>query len=169
MKRILIYMMLVAAVLPMSSCRRAAEKARRNIRIEAVESVERRGQGGFEIVLRVMNNTGYKLELESAAFEILYAAKRVGSVTLRESVEVPKRTTQSVATQWQLRISDPLALYIMARKINAGDISQVSISLDVKGRGGPAQVNISRERVPLSEFLSTFGLTLNDIKTYLKE
>ncbi len=37
-------------VLLMVSCRRAVEKARRNIRLEAVEKVERKGMGGAEAV-----------------------------------------------------------------------------------------------------------------------
>ena len=45
MRKWLYCILLTAMVLPMVSCRRAVEKARRNIRLEAVEKVERKGMG----------------------------------------------------------------------------------------------------------------------------
>ena len=46
MRKWLYCILLTAMVLPMVSCRRAVEKARRNIRLEAVEKVDRPGLGG---------------------------------------------------------------------------------------------------------------------------
>ena len=54
----------------MTSCRRAAEKAREQIRIEAVEAVEMRGFAGLDLVLRVRNDTGYKLKMEKVSFDL---------------------------------------------------------------------------------------------------
>ena len=49
-----------------------------------------------------------------------------------------------------------------------GTSRQVEVSYAVEGRGGPAPVKISRERMPLSDFLNTFGLTIEDVKKQLK-
>lgn len=169
MKKLIYLLLLLAVTLPMGSCRRAAEKARENIRVEAVEKVERQGLTGAEVVLRVMNDTGYKLTLERVQLDLFYGRGRVGSIVLREEVEVPRRSVGSISSQWQVKISDPLALYVLSKKLNGGDLSQVSVSYAVEGRGGPVPVKISREMVPLSEFLNTFGLTLPDVMNYLKE
>ena len=150
-QRYSVYVLLLAVAVSVSSCRRAVEKARRNIRFEGIEKVERQGLTGAEVVVRVMNDTGYKLVLDAA-----------------EAVEVPRRTTDSFRTLWRLKISDPLALYVLARKVRSGDLSQVEVSYAVEGRGGPAPVKISRERMPLSDFLNTFGLTIEDVKKQLK-
>lgn len=166
--RLLSYLLLLAIVLPMTSCRRAIEKARQNIRLEAVEKVERQGLTGAEVVARVMNNTGYKLVLEAAEVDVFLSGGRVATILLREGVEVQRHTTQSVSTRWRLKISDPLALLVLARKMQANDLSQVAVSYTVRGRGGPVPVNILREMMPLSDFLNIFGLTLQDVKTYLK-
>ena len=161
-QRYSVYVLLLAVAVSLSSCRRAVEKARRNIRFEGIERVERQGLTGAEVVVRVMNDTGYKLVLDAAEMGVYYAGGRVGTVVLREAVEVPRRTL------WQLKISDPLALYVLARKVKSGDLSQVEVSYAVEGRGGPAPVKISRERMPLSDFLNTFGLTIEDVKKQLK-
>ena len=142
-QRYSVYVLLLAVAVSLSSCRRAVEKARRNIRFEGIERVERQGLTGAEVVVRVMNDTGYKLVLDAAEMGVYYAGGRVGTVVLREAVEVPRRTTDSFRTLWQLKIS-------------------------VEGRGGPAPVKISRERMPLSDFLNTFGLTIEDVKKQLK-
>ena len=147
-QRYSVYVLLLAVAVSLSSCRRAVEKARRNIRFEGIERVERQGLTGAEVVVRVMNDTGYKLVLDAAEMGVYYAGGRVGTVVLREAVEVPRRTT--------------------ARKVKSGDLSQVEVSYAVEGRGGPAPVKISRERMPLSDFLNTFGLTIEDVKKQLK-
>ena len=131
MRKFLLYLLLLAVAVSAASCRKAVEKAQRNIRFEGIEKIERQGLTGAEIVVRVMNNTGYKLQLETAEIDVYYADGRVGTVVLREPVEV-------------------------------------GIAYALEGRGGPAPVKISRDRMPLSDFLNTFGLTLQDVKNKLK-
>ena len=130
-QRYSVYVLLLAVAVSLSSCRRAVEKARRNIRFEGIERVERQGLTGAEVVVRVMNDTGYKLVLDAAEMGVYYAGGRVGTIVLREAVEVPRRTTDSFRTLWQLKISDPLALYVLARKVKSGDLSQVEVSYAV--------------------------------------
>ena len=168
MRKFLLYLLLLVVAASAVSCRKAVEKAQRNIRFEGIEKIERQGLTGAEIVVRVMNNTSYKLQLETAEIDVYYADGRVGTVVLREPVEVPRRTTGSFRTLWRVKISDPLALYVLLRKVEAGDLSQVGIAYALEGRGGPAPVKISRDRMPLSDFLNTFGLTLQDVKNKLK-
>ena len=150
MRKWLYCILLTAMVLPMVSCRRAVEKARRNIRLEAVEKVERKGMGGAEAVVRVKNGTGYKLVLERAKVDLFYAGSRVMSIILHGRVEVPRRTTGSFTSLWRVRTTDPMAYYVMVKKIREDDISQVAVSFAVEGRGGPASVKNSEEMVPLS-------------------
>ena len=168
MRKFLLYLLLIAAAVSVTSCRKAVEKAQRNIRFEGVEKIERQGLTGAEMVVRVMNNTGYKLVLSMAEIDVYYADGRVGTVVLREPVEVPRHTTDSFRTLWRLKIADPMALYVLLKKAESGDLSQVGIAYALEGRGGPAPVKISRDRMPLSDFLNTFGLTLQDVKNQLK-
>ena len=85
-QRYSVYVLLLAVAVSLSSCRRAVEKARRNIRFEGIERVERQGLTGAEVVVRVMNDTGYKLVLDAAEMGVYYAGGRVGTVVLREAV-----------------------------------------------------------------------------------
>ena len=145
MRKILSYLLLLAVAVSSVSCRRAVEKAQRNIRFEGIEKIERQGLTGAEIVVRVKNDTGYKLQLNLAEIDVYYAGGRVGTVVLREPVEVPRRTTGSFRA-----------------------MKQAGIAYALEGRGGPAPVKISRDRMPLSDFLNTFGLTLQDVKKQLR-
>lgn len=161
-------LLLVGLALSGGSCRRAVERAKRNIRIEAVEKIERKGISGAEVVVRVNNGSRYKLALERAEFGIYYGDARVGTIVLMQPVEVPRRTTLSVVTDWRLKISDPLALYLLVRKASDGEWTQIGVSCSVEGRGGPAPVKFLREKMPLSDFLNTFGLSIRDVENYLK-
>lgn len=160
--------LLAVVALTVTSCRKAVEKAKNNIRVEAVERIERQGLTGAEVVLRVRNDTGYKLVLDEVRADLFYGDSRAATLSLRERVEVERHTVGSVGTLWRLKISDPLALYALTRKVQAGEIGQVSVSYALEGRGGPVPVKISRDRVSLSEFLNIFGLTLQDVTNYLK-
>ena len=143
-QRYSVYVLLLAVAVSLSSCRRAVEKARRNIRFEGIERVERQGLTGAEVVVRVMNDTGYKLVLDAAEMGVYYAGGRVGTVVLREAVEVPRRTTDSFRTLWQLKISDPLALYVLARKVKSGDLSQVEVVCRGRARRPGSRENFAR-------------------------
>lgn len=163
----LVGLLLFGIALSGGSCRRAVERAKRNIRIEAVEKVERIGIAGAEIVVRVDNGSRYNLALTAAEFGLYYADARVGTIVLMQPVEVPRRSVVSVTTRWRLKISDPLALYLLARKASGGEWDQIAVSCSVEGRGGPAPVKFSREKMPLSDFLNTFGVSIRDIENYL--
>ena len=151
---LLLLLAVLCAVLP--SCRRTAEKTREKIRIEEVERVERQGLAGAEIVVRVVNDSRYKVVLERASLDLCMGQSRACSAELLRPVEVARRTTASVATQWRNRIVDPLALYAVARRVQRNDLSQIVVSFSVVGRGGPLAVNFSGEKMPLSEFLNFF-------------
>lgn len=168
MKKLILYILILAVVVPATSCRKAAERARENIRVEAVEKFELRGVSGADVTLRVVNDTGYRLSLETAQADVYYGQSFVGSIVLCERLEVARKTTCSLPASLKFNVSNPLTLYVMVQKIAKEDISQVYVSYAAEGRGGPAPVNISRGRVPLSEILNTFGLDIEDVKNYIK-
>ena len=149
MRRFLLFFVVSAVALSCASCRRAAERAREKIRLEAVEQVAPRGLSGVDVTLRVANGSGHRLVLESAEFDLYYEGSRAGGVTLR------------------LRIADPLACFALVRRLRAGDPSRICVSYDVRGHGGPVPVHLAEEMVPLSQFLRTFGLSIEDLKNYL--
>lgn len=168
MKRIFLLLCLTLLASSMTSCRRAAEKAARKIRIEAIERIEPKGLTGAEAMLRITNGTSHKLVLAQASFTFYYNESKAVTIKLHEGVEIGKHTTESIVTRWKLRIDDPLAILLISRDFQANDLSQIRISYALEGRGGPAPVNIAREMMPLSDFLNIFGITLQDVKKYLQ-
>ena len=167
-KKCLFYVVLLSVALMAGSCRRAVEKVGRKIRFEGIERVERQGLTGAEVVVRIENGSAYRLTLASAQIGIYYGEALVGTLMLSDPVELDRRTTADVSTRWRLRISDPLALYVMIRRVKAGEFGQIALSCSLEGRGGPAPVKFSREKMPLSDFLNTFGLSIQDVENYLK-
>ncbi|MEG0789018.1 MAG: hypothetical protein RSB23_02075 [Alistipes sp.] len=168
MRKLIVLFVVMMTAVSLSSCQKAIEKARRNIRVEAVEQVEVHALSGVDITLRVMNNTGHRLSLHTAELKLFYDSNYVGNAVLREAVEVPKRATTSITTRWKVKISDPIALYLMSKKINQGDISLLAVSFDLTGKGGPAPITISQQMIPLSDFLRIFGVSIEEVKNRFK-
>lgn len=152
----------------MTSCRKKLEKARENIRVEAVEQVGMHGLTGLDVVLRMRNDTGYKLVLDKASLDIFVGPSFVVGAELCEPVVAERHSTERIATRWRLRISDPFTLYAFVRRIRQQEIASVAVTLSAEGRGGPVPLKIFRERVPLSEFLNTFGVELEELQNYFE-
>ncbi len=168
LRRIVWRCLAVAILLTVAvSCRQAVEQARHEIGIETVERIERRGSAGAVAVLRVRNDSERTLVLRHARIGVSYGGAPVCELELRDPVRVPRRTTGSVTTLWRLRADNPMALYVLERRIREGDLERIGIRYDLRGRGGAVPVNISAEMMPLSDFLNTFGLSADDLKNYL--
>lgn len=168
MKRVWIYTLLLAVALMAGSCRRSVEKVARKIRFEGIEHVQLQGLTTAEVVARIDNGSAYRLSLSAARIDLYYADALVGRLVLDEPVEIDRRTEASLQTRWRLQISDPLTLFVLYRKVKAGDYDRIALSCDIEGRGGPAPLRFSREKMPVSEFLTTFGLSVQDVQNYLK-
>lgn len=151
------------AVMLLGSCSGAVERARRNIRFEGVESVEVHGLSSLELSLRATNDTRRNLRLREADFDLYWGGNRVARVVLMEEVTLPRRTTGCIATRWRVRVDDPLTFYVAARRIGRGDVDRATVSWHVRGRYGVASANLSQEKVPLSDFLRNFGLSVDDL------
>ena len=118
-------------------------------------------------VLRVRNDSERTLVLRHARIGVSYGGAPVCELELRDPVRVPRRTTGSVTTLWRVRADDPMALYVLERRIREGDLERIGIRYDLRGRGGAVSVNISGKMTSLSDFLNTFGLSADDLKNYL--
>lgn len=167
MKKLLQLTLLLALTLPLGSCRKAVQKTASKIRLEAVERITPRGLSALEAVLRIDNGTSHRLTLERAVLTLHYQQSGVLTLTLHEGCSIEKHTTESIVTRWKMQFGDPLGLMLLAGAVRAGDASQISVSCQIGGRGGPARINLDRQMVPLSEFLRTFGVSMEDLNQYL--
>ena len=163
MRRMLLCLLVAAAACAATSCRRAVERSASKIRIEAVGRPVVLGPTAFELPLTVDNGSAHRLRLEAASLALRCGDARALELRLAGEVCIERRTRVEVVTRWRMRIADPLALYVVVERLRKGELSDLAVDYAVEGRGGPAAVNISRERVPLSEFLNTFGLTTDDL------
>lgn len=169
MKKTIICLLTALTALTLTSCHKAAERAINNIHFDGIESFQMQGLSGAEVKVHVTNDTGYKLKANTAVFDIFYNDNQTATVTLREPVEIDGHTSASLTTLWKLQVEDPLALIILLRKLNDSQTDNITVSYQIEGRGGPMPIDFSNEKQPLSKFLDTFGVSIDDVKNYLKE
>ena len=159
-------MLIVACT--MTSCRGMVEKARRDIAFEGIERVQLQGLSGVELGVKVKNMTRHKLVLKEMEFEVFLEGRSLVRGILSDRVEVEKRSHGVVVLPWRLSVSNPMALWVMLRKIPRRDFSKITVSYRLKGRGGLVPIKISRENAPISEFLNNFGVSANDAFKFIK-
>ena len=92
----------------------------------------------------------------------------VAEFRLHEPVRIPERTTVDCRSLWRLRTEDPMAYYALGRRLRSGDTERIGISAHIEGRSGRYPVNFSCQRMPVSDFLNTFGLSIKDIENFLE-
>ena len=166
-KNVLLSILLLSLALTLGSCRRMAEKAAQKVRIEAVEEFRIRGLTGAEMVLRIANGTRHTIELDQVELTLHYKEHPAIRLRLLEGIEIGKRTTESVATRWKLK-PEGLTMMLVARDLHNDDLSKIRVSFRIEGHGGPARIDIAQERMPLSDFLSIFGITLQELKNQIR-
>jgi len=166
-KKVLLSISLVLLALTLGSCQRMAENAARKVRIEAVEEFWLRGLTGAEMVLRIANDTRHKIELDQVELTLHYKESPAIALRLHESIEIGKRTTESIATRWKLK-AEALAMMLLARDIRNDDPSQIRVAFHVEGHAGAVRFNIDQEKMPLTDFLSIFGITWQELKNRIR-
>lgn len=162
----------VAAVclllLAAAGCRPSATDPRSGVRIESVERLERRGSVGVELTLTLGNDTGHNLKIRTAELELFYAGGRVGTLRLCDPLRLPRRSRQEVTTRWRMESADPMALYVLERRIAGDDWSRIAVAYRLRGRAGLVPIKISVGTMPVSDFLNTFGVSPDDLRNSLK-
>lgn len=161
--------LLVGLSLLLSSCSGTVQKMRRKVKLEGIEDVRPTSLSSVRIDFRIMNQTAYNLHLKDAVAHLYYRDNCIGTMRLKERVEVPKRTASELfTTDWAVEIGNPLSLLPILGKVRSGDLSELWVDLELEGRGGPVPVNLSREKMPLSDFLRTFGVDTDNMMNFLK-
>lgn len=156
-------LLLLLLSLSFGSCRQAIRRSAEKIRIDSVERIVPRGLAGMEATLHVTNGSAHRLRLDAVRFDLYRRERRLGSIRLVQPVELEKRTAESLVTRWKIEVEEPLLLLSAAADLRNGRWDDLGVSCRIEGKGGPAPINIFRERVPLSDFLTTFGLTKQDL------
>lgn len=166
-KNVLLSIALILLALTFGSCQRTAEEAIQKIRIEAVEDFRLSGLTNAEMVLRIANDTRHKIKLDEAELTILYKERPTIALQLQEGIKINKRTTESIATRWKLK-GEALPMMLVMRTIRNDDPSQIQVSFRIGGHSGLVGFDISQEKMPLSDFLPTFGLTWQEFKNRIQ-
>ncbi len=166
-KNVLLSISLILLALTFGSCRRKTEEAIQKIRIEAVEEFRLRGLTNAEMVLRIANGTRHKIKLNDVELTLHYKESPAITLRLQEGIEINKRTTESIATRWKLK-AEALTMMLVARDIRNDDPSQIRVSFRIGGHTGLVGFDISQEKMPLTDFLPTFGLTWQEFQNRIQ-
>ena len=136
----------------------------REVRIEP-QRVAVHGSAGADVELRVANRGDRPLRLDAAEVWLTYDGGEVWRATLRDTVTVAPRWEGDVRLRCRLRVPDRAALYAVQRKWQRSETQRMELSFALRLRVGGAVKKIGRRRMPLSDFLNTFGLRPEDILT----
>ena len=159
LKRLHILCLALLAAATLGGCHRYLA---REVRI-VPKDVETYGSAGADVTLHVR-----PLRFEAAALSLAYDGGEVLCATLRDTVTVASGWEGDVRMRCRLRVPDRAALYAVQRKLQRAETQRMTVSFALRLRVGDAVKKIGRRRMPLSDFLNTFGLTIEDVKKQLK-
>ena len=161
LKRLHILCLALLAAATLGGCHRYLA---REVRI-VPKDVETYGSAGADVTLNVANRGGRPLRFEAAALSLAYDGGEVLRATLRDTVTVASGWEGDVRMRCRLRVPDRAALYAVQRKLQRAETQRMTVSFALRLRVGDAVKKIGRRRMPLSDFLNTFGLRPEDLLT----
>ena len=161
MKRLHILCLALLAAATLSGCHRYLA---REVRI-VPKDIETYGSAGADVTLHVANRGGRPLRFEAAALSLAYDGGEVLRATLRDTVTVASGWEGDVRMRCRLRVPDRAALYAVQRKLQRAETQRMTVSFALRLRVGDAVRKIGRRRMPMSDFLNTFGLRPEDLLT----
>lgn len=136
----------------------------REVRVAATR-VETYGSAGADVTLHVANAGDRPLQLEAAELSLAYDGGEVLRALLKDTVAVAPHWEGDVRLRCRLRVPDRAALYAVRRKLERGETQRMEVAFGLRLRVGAATKKIGRRRMPLSDFLNTFGLSPEDLLT----
>ena len=161
LKRLHILCLALLAAATLSGCHRYLA---REVRI-VPKDIETYGSAGADVTLHVANRGGRPLRFEAAALSLAYDGGEVLRATLRDTVTGASGWEGDVRMRCRLRVPDRAALYAVQRKLQRAETQRMTVSFALRLRVGDAVKKIGRRRMPLSDFLNTFGLRPEDLLT----
>ncbi len=121
-----------------------------------IESVERLGSSGLELVVLLPNQSRRTWSIEQAEIAIYDNGQLLLQAELRGTAVVVKRSENRLKTRWRLRSEDPTALLQLERRLKEEACDQLSVDYRIAVKSGPVRKTFSAEKVALQKILSTF-------------
>lgn len=116
------------------------------------------------MTFRVVNRGDRPLRFDGAELRLIYEGGEVLRATLRDTVAATPRRESEVRTRWRLRIPDRAALYAVRRKLQRAETQGLAVAFALRVCVDGRMKKYDR-RMPLSDFLNTFGLRPEDLLT----
>lgn len=155
-----------AAVAAARSGKKAAPGAK--VEFKGLEDFKLHGLSGVDIYVRVANNTGKRLTLDSGEFTVKLDGRRLASGSLSEPVTIEKRSDGVVVVPVKVNIDNPLVL-LSAVSAFRSDASRLTLS----GSGtvkamGVVKKNLKIEDVPADKIMAKMGIDKESILKKIK-
>ena len=149
---------------------RSGKKAAPGAKVEfkGLEDFKLHGLSGVDIYVRVANNTGKRLTLDSGEFTVKLDGRRLASGSLSEPVTIEKRSDGVVVVPVKVNIDNPLVL-LSAVSAFRSDASRLTLS----GSGtvkamGVVKKNLKIEDVPADKIMAKMGIDKESILKKIK-
>lgn len=129
-----------------------------DFRVNGLEDIDLSSFSHPKLILDVENASGKKLQARDGVLTISrFNGGKVATITLEEKVEVPRRYEGTVEIPLNLKIDDPMLLInsALGGKLR---LSNMIVSGEVVVKAGMLRRKIDVKDMPMSQFLSIFGL-----------
>jgi hypothetical protein len=162
MKRFLklfIVVVLAATSLALEGC--SIERDLKNRDTEKVQFVSfdkvRGGfKEGFRISITVTNNTIHNIRLTDATANLMNNGKKIGVVTLKEEVVLPRRRTSQVEVPVRLTIGNARTALSLIGGIKSGNIPNLTVDLSITAKTALLKRTLEKRDIPLNELSALF-------------
>lgn len=153
------------ALLCLNGCKgkqKSQSTPQERFKIEAIENISGSNDTHWVITLRVRNDYGLSPLLKQGEGDIYYDGTKTAHISLVEPVEIPKKSTSSIALPVSISILNPLKALALLMNLSKQNFDNIDISLRASVRAFGMERDINIERAELNALLKKLGYTNNN-------
>jgi len=157
-------LLLLALLLPLTSGAGVVDRYVSKIHFGGFNRVTHCTSSGMNLYVSIDNGINHNIVVKSCTAVVSRDGAEIMRIELRDRVVVPKRSVSEVLLPLRFRADNSMSILVLLRRILDGRIDDLTVSLDVRCRVSVVSKTFSKQNIAMSEFLDTFGVTIDDVK-----
>lgn len=157
-------LLLIASLLPLAATAVDIDKYASKIHFGGFRRATHSTTSGMNLYAAIDNGIAHNIVVKSCTAVISRNGREIMRIELRDRVIVPKQSLSEVLLPLRFRADNSMSIAVLLRRILDGRIDDLTVSFTARFRVSIVSKTFSRQNIAMSEFLDTFGVSIDDVE-----
>lgn len=111
---------------------------------------------GFRVTITATNNTICNIRLTEATANLMHNGKKIGVVSLKEEVVLPRRRTSQIEIPVRLTLANARTALSLLGGLKGGNLPNFTVDLSITAKTALLKRTLEKRDIPLNELSALF-------------